>query len=63
MCRGCEVGRPELLGKPGLEFMAPMAIALLGGLVTATFTVLFALPAILIRFGADREPNLSMELA
>ena len=50
-------------GKPGLEFMAPMAIALLGGLVTATFTVLFALPAILIRFGADREPNLSMELA
>ena len=50
-------------GKPGLEFMAPMAVALLGGLVTATLTVLFALPAILVRFGADREPDLSLELA
>ena len=38
-------------GKPGLEFMTPMAIALLGGLFSSTLTVLFALPSSLLRFG------------
>ena len=50
-------------GKPGLEFMAPMAVAMLGGLVTSTLTVLFALPSVLAHFGADREIDLSLELA
>ena len=50
-------------GKPGLEFMTPMAVAMLGGLVTSTLTVLFALPAVLVHIGAGREVDLSLELA
>jgi CzcA family heavy metal efflux pump len=36
---------------PGLEVVHPMAIVLLGGLVTSTFLDLFVLPALYLRFG------------
>jgi CzcA family heavy metal efflux pump len=36
---------------PGLEVVHPMAIVLLGGLVTSTFLVLFLLPVLYLRFG------------
>ena len=38
--------------RPGLELVHPMAVAILGGLVTSTFVTLFVLPALL---GAGRE--------
>jgi CzcA family heavy metal efflux pump len=39
------------LGRPGHEIEAPMAITILGGLVTATFLNLGVLPEALVRFG------------
>lgn len=39
-------------GKPGHEIEAPMAIAVLGGLVTSTLLTLFVLPPIARRFAA-----------
>jgi CzcA family heavy metal efflux pump len=44
--------------RPGLEIVSPMAIVLLGGLVTSTFLSLFLLPALYLRFGeaAETEP-------
>lgn len=41
------------LGSPGHEIEAPMAIAILGGLTTATLLNLGVLPETLIRFGAS----------
>ncbi|HSD81180.1 MAG TPA: efflux RND transporter permease subunit [Solirubrobacteraceae bacterium] len=38
--------------RPGLEIVHPMAIAILGGLVTSTFLALFVQPALHRRFGA-----------
>ena len=37
------------LGRPGHEIEAPMAIAVLGGLVSATFLNLAVLPEMLVR--------------
>ncbi len=51
-------------GQPGLELLAPMAIAVLGGLVTSSMLVIFVLPAVLAHLGGaeadldlDRAPN------
>jgi CzcA family heavy metal efflux pump len=41
--------------KPGLEIVHPMAVVILGGLVTTTLVSLFALPALYLRFGARQE--------
>ncbi|MDX6534902.1 MAG: hypothetical protein QOF68_2646 [Gaiellales bacterium] len=38
-------------GRPGLEILSPMAVVLLGGLLTSTFLTLFVLPATHLRFG------------
>jgi Cu/Ag efflux pump CusA len=46
--------------RPGLEIVNPMAIVILGGLVTTAFVSLFALPALYLRFGR-RQPTLSPE--
>ncbi|MGB7874154.1 MAG: efflux RND transporter permease subunit, partial [Anaerolineales bacterium] len=43
---------------PGLEIMRPIAIVILGGLVTSTFVNLFVLPALYLRYGARREAEL-----
>jgi CzcA family heavy metal efflux pump len=45
---------------PGLEIVHPMALVVLGGLVSATLVSLFLLPALYLRFGA-RQPKLSPE--
>jgi CzcA family heavy metal efflux pump len=45
---------------PGLEIVHPMAIVVLGGLVTATLLSLFVLPALYLRFGG-RQPTVSPE--
>ena len=45
---------------PGLEVVHPMAVVVLGGLVTSTLLSLFVLPALYLRFGGSR-PAVSPE--
>jgi Cu/Ag efflux pump CusA len=45
---------------PGLEIIRPMAVVVLGGLVTATLLNLFVLPALYLRYGANRERDLEI---
>jgi Cu/Ag efflux pump CusA len=46
--------------RPGLEIVGPMAVVILGGLVTTTLLSLFVIPALYLRFGG-RQPTLSLE--
>jgi CzcA family heavy metal efflux pump len=46
--------------RAGLEIVSPMAVVILGGLVTTTLLSLFVLPALYLGFGA-RQPTLSPE--
>jgi len=46
--------------QPGLEIVHPMAVVILGGLVTTTAVSMFVLPALYLRFGG-RQPTLSPE--
>jgi CzcA family heavy metal efflux pump len=46
--------------RPGLEVVNPMAVVILGGLVTTTLVGLFVLPVLYLRFGG-RQPALSPE--
>lgn len=45
----------------GLEIVRPMALVMLGGLVTSTILALMVLPALYLRFGFESEPDLSAE--
>jgi Cu/Ag efflux pump CusA len=45
---------------PGLEVVHPMAVAVIGGLVTSTLLSLFVLPSLYLRFGAP-EPHVRPE--
>ena len=47
----------------GLEIVQPMAVVVLGGLVSTTVLTLFVVPAMYQRFGARSEPDLSMVFA
>ncbi len=47
--------------RPGLEVVHPMAVVILGGLVTTTFLSLFVLPALYLRYGTPAEPGLAPE--
>jgi len=40
-----------------------MAIVILGGLITSTWLNLFAMPALYMRYGAIREPDLRLQPA
>jgi Cu/Ag efflux pump CusA len=42
--------------RPGLEVVHPMAVVLLGGIVSATLVSLFALPGLYLRHGASTSP-------
>jgi len=44
---------------PGLEILHPMAVVVLGGLVTATLLNLFVAPALYLRFGPSAERRLN----
>jgi Cu/Ag efflux pump CusA len=46
--------------QPGLEVVHPMAVVILGGLITTTLMSLFVLPALYLRFGGH-QPTLSPE--
>ena len=41
--------------KPGHEIEHPMAIVILGGLITSTLVNLFIVPALYLRFGRARQ--------
>ncbi len=45
----------------GLELVHPMAMVILGGLVTSTLYTLIGVPALYIMFGAAREPELGLQ--
>ena len=50
-----------LFGKvSGLEIVHPIAVVILGGLVTATVFSLHVVPALYLRFGAKREADLGL---
>ena len=44
---------------PGHEIEHPLAVVVLGGLVTSTLLNLFVVPSLYLRFGASREPDAS----
>lgn len=44
----------------GLEIVHPMAVVILGGLVTSTLLGLFMLPALYLRFGAAAQPEVEL---
>lgn len=46
----------------GLELAYPMAIVILGGLITSTLLNLVVIPALYLRFGANIEADISAEL-
>jgi Cu/Ag efflux pump CusA len=43
----------------GLEIVHPMAVVMLGGLVTSTLFTLFVIPALYLRFGSNPEPDMA----
>jgi CzcA family heavy metal efflux pump len=45
--------------RPGYEIVHPMAVVVLGGLVTSTVLSLFLVPTLYSRFGAGTEPSAS----
>jgi hypothetical protein len=47
--------------RPGLEVVHPMAVVLLGGLVTSTFLALFVLPALYPRIAVPAQATLPPE--
>jgi CzcA family heavy metal efflux pump len=47
--------------RPGLEVLHPMAVVLLGGLVTSAFASLFVLPALSVRLGGLGRPRRELE--
>jgi CzcA family heavy metal efflux pump len=46
---------------PGHEIVRPIAMVVIGGLVTSTWLNLFAMPALYLRFGASREADLGFQ--
>jgi Cu/Ag efflux pump CusA len=54
---------PFLFGgsSAGLEVVHPMALVIIGGLVTSTLLSLFAVPALYLRFGGAPRPALTAE--
>jgi Cu/Ag efflux pump CusA len=47
--------------RPGLEVMHPLAVVILGGIVSTTFVGLFLLPALYLHIGAAPRPELDLE--
>jgi len=45
--------------EPGLEVIRPVAIVVLGGLVTSAFFTLFVLPTLYLRFASTPEPDVA----
>ena len=50
-----------LSGAVGFEILGPMAVAIIGGLITSTVVVLLVAPALYLRFGHVRAPDTTGE--
>jgi Cu/Ag efflux pump CusA len=48
--------------RPGYEVVHPMAIVIVGGLVTSTLLTLFVVPSLYLRFGGGMQPGPAPEL-
>ena len=48
-------------GAIGLEIIGPMAVVVLGGLVTATLLTVLVVPALYLRYGFVPEPDTTSE--
>ena len=44
-------------GRPGRELEQPMAVVIIGGLLTSTFLNMVVLPTLFLKFGTDVEPE------
>lgn len=49
-------------GEPGKEIQQPMAVVILGGIVTSTFLNLMVIPALYLKFGRARERTPAREI-
>lgn len=47
--------------RPGYELVRPLAVVVLGGLVSSTLLVLFALPAFYVRLGPGKPPSFDVD--
>ncbi|HEY6109251.1 MAG TPA: efflux RND transporter permease subunit, partial [Gemmatimonadales bacterium] len=47
---------------PGLEIVRPMAVAVLGGVLTSTFVNLFIVPALYLRLGVSGVRELELDM-
>jgi Cu/Ag efflux pump CusA len=43
-------------GEPGKEIQQPMAVVILGGIVTSTFLNMIVIPALYLKFGRAEAP-------
>ena len=43
-------------GEPGREIQQPMAVVILGGIVTSTFLNMIVIPALYLKFGRAEDP-------
>jgi multidrug efflux pump subunit AcrB len=49
--------------KPGQEIEYPMAIVIMGGLITATLQNLFVVPSLYLRYGKSKAERAALEAA
>jgi Cu/Ag efflux pump CusA len=45
------------VGRPGRELEQPMAVVIIGGLLTSTFLNMIVLPTLFLKFGREVEPE------
>lgn len=48
-------------GEPGREIQQPMAVVILGGIVTSTFLNMIVIPALYLKFGRATAPAIKTE--
>ena len=47
-------------GQPGFEFLQPMAVVMIAGLISSSVVVLLVLPALYLWFGANVQPEMNL---